>query len=227
VNASGLGSLALRRTAPALLALVLLSNANAAETIYISRSPSGKPIYSNQPRGSSSQAFMRLPAAAGTSVVAAPTKAGTARGQLGPQPAVRALVSQASAQHKLDVHLLLALIQQESGFNPDAVSPKGARGLMQLMPDTAARYGVNRIQDPAQNIAGGSAYLRDLLDMFGTLDLALAAYNAGEGAVLRYGRQIPPFAETQHYVRAVLAGYQERSASAQQRSVVPTRANEH
>lgn len=109
----------------------------------------------------------------------------------------------------LDVALLHAVIAVESGHNATAVSPKGARGLMQLMPATARRYGVRDLFEPAQNLRGGSAYLRDLLIMFdGNFDLALAAYNAGEGAVLRHGRQIPPYAETQHYVPRVLGIYQ-------------------
>jgi soluble lytic murein transglycosylase-like protein len=127
---------------------------------------------------------------------------------------VQSLIRQASRRHNLDVHLLAALIRHESAFNPAAVSHAGARGLMQLMPGTAARYGVARVHDPGENIAGGSAYLRDLLDMFGRVDLALAAYNAGEGAVLRHGRQIPPFPETQNYVRVVLAEYDRRRTAA-------------
>lgn len=109
----------------------------------------------------------------------------------------------------LDAALLHAVITVESGHNATAVSPKGARGLMQLMPATARRYGVRDLFEPTQNLRGGSAYLRDLLIMFdGNFDLALAAYNAGEGAVLRHGRQIPPYAETQHYVPRVLGIYQ-------------------
>jgi soluble lytic murein transglycosylase-like protein len=103
------------------------------------------------------------------------------------------------------------VIKQESGFNPMAISSAGARGLMQLMPATARRYGVARVHDPGENIAAGSAYLRDLIDMFGSLELALAAYNAGEGAVIKYGRRIPPYRETQGYVRSVLMEYQRRS----------------
>lgn len=106
----------------------------------------------------------------------------------------------AAASHGVDVTLVRAVIQVESDFDPYAVSSKGARGLMQLMPATAQRMGVRNAFDPRQNIFGGVRYLRFLLDLFqGSLTLAAAAYNAGENAVLRYGG-IPPFRETQDYV---------------------------
>jgi soluble lytic murein transglycosylase-like protein len=108
----------------------------------------------------------------------------------------------------LDAALIDAVISVESGYTPHAVSPKGAVGLMQLMPQTARRFGVSDVRDPGQNIRGGARYLRYLLDTFGgDLELALAAYNAGEGSVLRHGMRIPPFAETIDYVRKVRARY--------------------
>ncbi|WP_225784901.1 lytic transglycosylase domain-containing protein [Xenophilus sp. Marseille-Q4582] len=123
----------------------------------------------------------------------------------------------AAARHDLDVELLQALVAAESGFNTQAISPKGAIGLMQLMPATAERYGVRgdarrtvqaKLHDPQINIAAGSRYLRDLIAMFdGSLELALAAYNAGEGAVQRAGNRIPNYRETQNYVKTVLALY--------------------
>lgn len=123
-------------------------------------------------------------------------------------PALAAWVSTAAQEHALDPALLHAVISVESGFNPRAQSPKGAQGLMQLMPETARRLGVQDAWDPQQNIQGGARYLRGLLDQFdGNLELALAAYNAGENAVLRYGRQIPPYRETLAYVPRVLAEY--------------------
>jgi soluble lytic murein transglycosylase-like protein len=109
----------------------------------------------------------------------------------------------------VDPVLLYAIMHRESSFKRGAVSPKGARGLMQLMPGTAARFGVSNIFDPRQNIEGGARYVRLLLDMFdGDVRLALAGYNAGEGAVLKYGRRVPPYAETQEYVRRISERYE-------------------
>lgn len=117
------------------------------------------------------------------------------------------LINQAASNHSLDPRLVRAVALVESGFNPSAVSPKGARGLMQLMPGTASRHGVRNVHDPAQNIAGGTRYLSHLLDLFdGNLEKSLAAYNAGEGAVARYGG-IPPYVETRDYVRRALTAY--------------------
>ncbi len=116
----------------------------------------------------------------------------------------------AAAETKVDPGLIKAVISVESGYNPTARSPKGAMGLMQLMPETARRYGVKDIRDPRENIHGGARYLRDLMAMFGNdLSLVLAAYNAGEEAVMKYGRRIPPFAETTAYVPKVLSRYKK------------------
>lgn len=113
-------------------------------------------------------------------------------------------------QHRLPTPLLHAVITAESSYDPDAVSSTGAVGLMQLMPGTAKRYGVKNRHNPYQNIKGGSSYLRDLLGMFdNNLVLALAAYNAGENAVKRYGNKIPPYNETRTYVRRVLSYYKQ------------------
>ena len=93
-------------------------------------------------------------------------------------------------------------MEQESHFNTYALSPKGARGLMQLMPGTGARFGVRRPFDPAQNIAGGTRFLKQLLQRFnGRVDLVLASYNAGEGAVAKFGGRVPPYRETRNYVK--------------------------
>lgn len=118
------------------------------------------------------------------------------------------LVKKAAAKYGVDPHLVFALMRQESGFHPRAVSYKGASGLMQLMPATARRFGVQNIFDPVQNIDGGTRYLRFLLDMFnGDVKLALAGYNAGENAVVNYGYQVPPYRETQNYVKNISAKY--------------------
>jgi soluble lytic murein transglycosylase-like protein len=124
---------------------------------------------------------------------------------------------EASKQHGVEYELLQALIATESGFDPQAVSPKGAIGLMQVLPATAERYGVTgdkavpaarKLADPRTNIRAGTRYLRDLIAMFpGRLELALAAYNAGEGAVQRAGNRIPNYPETQKYVKTVLQLY--------------------
>jgi soluble lytic murein transglycosylase-like protein len=115
---------------------------------------------------------------------------------------VGALVNQAAATHGVDAALVHSVISVESGFNPLAVSPKGAQGLMQLIPATARRFGVTDSFDARQNIEAGVKYLRYLQEMFKDDRLALAAYNAGEGAVARYGG-IPPYRETEQYVEKV------------------------
>jgi soluble lytic murein transglycosylase-like protein len=130
---------------------------------------------------------------------------------------VRHHLRDASDKHGIEYELLQALIATESGFDADAVSPKGAVGLMQIMPATAQRYGVaadkkasveKKLADPRTNIKTGARYLHDLLDMFpGKLELALAAYNAGEGAVRRAGNRIPNYRETQNYVKTVMQLY--------------------
>jgi soluble lytic murein transglycosylase-like protein len=120
---------------------------------------------------------------------------------------IQALVEQAARKHDVDPKLVHAVIRQESGYDPYAVSSKGAMGLMQLMPDTADRFGVRNIFDPAENVRGGVRYLRHLLDRYnGDAALTLAAYNAGEGAVDRYG-EVPPYRETVDYVSRIRRMY--------------------
>lgn len=125
---------------------------------------------------------------------------------------VAALATAAARRHKLDPALVLALVQVESGGRPRAVSPRGARGLTQLMPATARELGVADVFDPAQNLDGGARYLRQMLSRYGgDLALALAAYNAGPGAVDRH-QGVPPFRETRQYVRRVLERYGDKKA---------------
>ena len=119
------------------------------------------------------------------------------------------LIDSLARKYRLDSDLVHAVVTAESAYDPRAISKKGAVGLMQLMPGTAKRYGVNDRENPEENVAGGVRYLRDLLLQFRSVSLALAAYNAGENAVLRYGNQIPPYPETQNYVHKVLVHYKK------------------
>lgn len=127
---------------------------------------------------------------------------------------IDSLIRHYGKQHGVDPYLVFCLMSQESRFTAGATSPKGAQGLMQLMPGTAARYGVVNPYDVAQNISGGTRYLKDLLKMFnGRIDLALAGYNAGEGAVIKYGYTIPPYSETRNYVKLIIARYGKRQTT--------------
>jgi hypothetical protein len=122
--------------------------------------------------------------------------------------AVDSYIADSGGRNGVDPLLLYAIMHQESTFKPRAMSYKGARGLMQLMPGTALRFGVSNIWDPKQNIEGGTRYMRFLMDLFdGDVNLALAGYNAGEGAVMKYGYRVPPYSETQEYVRRISRRY--------------------
>jgi soluble lytic murein transglycosylase-like protein len=171
------------------------------------------PAQTSPASGTSTDFAARLAAVSGagaTTGATAPATGATATGATGANPAGKgaktpyaAEIDAAAAKYNVDPALLRGLIRQESNFNANAGSPAGARGLTQLMPGTAAALGVNP-SIPAQAIEGGAKYLRQQLDKFGKPELALAAYNAGPGAVSRYGG-IPPYAETQNYVRKVMA----------------------
>lgn len=120
-----------------------------------------------------------------------------------------ALIRQNGARYGVDPYLIFCVMEQESHFNSRAVSHAGAQGLMQLMPGTGARFGVRRPFDPAENVMGGTRYLKMLLNHFGgRVDLVLAGYNAGEGAVMKYGGRVPPYKETRNYVKRISARYQ-------------------
>ncbi|PLX63644.1 MAG: lytic transglycosylase [Sedimenticola selenatireducens] len=126
------------------------------------------------------------------------------------------MIEEIAKKVRLKAALLHAVIKAESAYDPRALSRTGAKGLMQLMPDTAKRYGVYDSWDPRSNLTGGATYLRDLLIMFNNdLRLALAAYNAGENAVKRFGNSIPPYPETEAYVVRVLDLYRENQSSGQ------------
>ena len=116
---------------------------------------------------------------------------------------IKDLVEKYSEQNGLDDKLVAAVINQESGFNPKAISRAGAQGLMQLMPGTARGLGVEDPFDPEQNIAGGTKYLKNLINKYDSVELGLAAYNAGSGAVNKY-KGIPPYRETQNYVKNIM-----------------------
>lgn len=122
---------------------------------------------------------------------------------------IDSLIRQNGAKHGVDPYLIFCVMEQESHFSARVVSPKGARGLMQLMPGTGARFGVRNPFNPSENIAGGTRYLKQLMNQFnGRVDLVLASYNAGEGAVVRFGHKVPPYRETRDYVRKISYRYQ-------------------
>jgi soluble lytic murein transglycosylase-like protein len=138
------------------------------------------------------------------------------------QPPYRELVEAAAARYSVDANLIASVIAVESNFDPKARSRKNARGLMQLLPETAAKLGVRNVEDPQENIDAGTRYLRDLLQKYNNdLVLALAAYNAGPERVQQYGR-VPPYAETISYVRRVKRGYEKNKANAAKKSETPS-----
>jgi hypothetical protein len=185
----------LSRILPALLALSLATPVAATAQIYVKRDASGTIVLSDRPLGEGAVTY----AVPGTSAVRTTTPL-EASDDLG----LAGLIGHHARRNQVREDLVRAVIAVESAFNPRARSPKGAMGLMQLMPETARSYDVDRPYDPAQNIRAGVAYLRALLDRYqGNEELALAAYNAGPGAVDRYGQQVPPYRETRDYVKKV------------------------
>lgn len=190
----------------ALLWLILCMPAAKAD-IYAFTDEDGTPHFSNAPADPRYTLFERsdqmapLPVSVTIPVVIAFNAANSEK--------IKAEVEQAALAYQVDAALLHAVIAAESGYNPRAVSGKGAKGLMQLMPATARRFGVSDPFDSVQNIRGGAQYLHHLLAQFGNnLQLAIAAFNAGENNVIKYGNRIPPFRETVAYVPKVIGLYQ-------------------
>jgi soluble lytic murein transglycosylase-like protein len=198
------------RIALALLASIASVGAGATQAIYYREDPDGTLVLTDDP---GERKFLRYGPAPAVRAAAAPrsprgmTSMGTT---LVSRPFHDAIAASART-HGLDAALLHAIVTVESAYRPTAVSSKGARGLMQLMPATAARYGVAEgvLHDPAINVETGARHLAYLLGLFeGNTALAIAAYNAGEHAVLKYGSSIPPYPETQDYVPKVLKLYE-------------------
>lgn len=126
---------------------------------------------------------------------------------------IDSLIRQSGARYGVDPYLIFCVMEQESHFSAHAESPKGARGLMQLMPGTSARFGVRHPFNPAENIPAGTRYLKQLIDRFhGRLDLVLAGYNSGEGTVAKYGNRVPPYGETRAYVKRISYRYHRGKA---------------
>jgi len=190
------------------LALATLALAPAHADIYAYTDAAGTAHYSNVPDDVRYAVLLKAPVDSTTAIAKATQR-------LDAQWRARAagfapMIDRAAARTALEPALLRAVITVESAFDPKAVSRAGAQGLMQLQPATARRYGVGNAFDPEQNVNAGARYLRDLLHRYhDNLELALAAYNAGEEAVERYGLQIPPYRETREYVPAVMRLYRE------------------
>jgi soluble lytic murein transglycosylase-like protein len=184
----------------ATLALSVLTPSLARAQLYSWKDVNGRLIISDRPQDPTAKTYAVAYVGAAYGV-AKPTAAGTRR-----VTEFDDLIVEHATRHSLQPDFVRAVIQAESAFNPRARSPKGAMGLMQLMPSTAAEYRVVNAYDPAENIRAGVAYLKSLLTRFGDdVSLALAAYNAGPGAVEKYGNAVPPYKETRNYVSKIRA----------------------
>lgn len=180
--------------------VLLLNQTTVFADVYKFIDKKGRTVYTDEPKSKNYQLLFRT-----NKKTLSTQKAGENKNRFTP------IINRISKKLKLDSYLIHALIRAESSYNPKAVSAKGAVGLMQLMPATAKRYGVNDRRNPTENIEGGARYFRDLLAKFDSeVKLALAAYNAGENAVIRYGNKIPPYPETQNYVKKVMAFYHDK-----------------
>jgi soluble lytic murein transglycosylase-like protein len=200
------------------LVLLAIAAAPAHADIYGFVDENGNAHFADRKLDSRYKLYMRTPPpapAASSEVPPSPAAAATTKLVRAPKAHARYadLIARVAREQQVDPALLHAVITVESAYNPKAKSPKGATGLMQLMPDTAKRYGVTDLVNPQENLRAGARYLRDLLGMFdNNLRLVLAAYNAGEGAVARSGNKIPPYPETRAYVPRVLQHYESYRA---------------
>lgn len=198
----------LRRATPSVLAQLLglclaFGNVPSWADIYV-KDQDGVPLFSDRPEGGGFSLYLQTDDLPSASPALASTPAEIRRRMRQYSP----LIEQTAHAVQVDSSLLHAVVMVESGYNPNAVSRAGAIGMMQVMPATAARFGKFNLRDPKQNLDVGARYLARLIQMYrGNLELALAAYNAGEHAVERHGNRIPAYRETQRYVPAVLARY--------------------
>jgi soluble lytic murein transglycosylase-like protein len=194
-----------------LLLLIALAPASRAGSAFHYRAPDGSMVFTDQelapPYVFVRKMRLNWGDVKGRKIPERPpaVKEPEVREAVGSDPQFAGIVKNKSRKYNLLPELLHAVIEAESAYDPNAVSTAGAVGLMQLMPGTAKRFGVNDRTDPDQNVDAGANYLRTLLDLFDNdVKLALASYNAGEGAVIKYGRTIPPYRETRNYVARVL-----------------------
>lgn len=197
----------LARPAWIAFAIVALSVTSANAQIYAWRDAAGHMVLSDKPRTDGGEVQTFAVARAASVKVTRPSSQKAAQ--------FDTIIDEHAAAAGVSADLVRAVIQVESAFNPLAVSPKGAMGLMQLMPATASELGVGNPFDPSQNIGGGVRYLKRLLARYDDkVELALAAYNAGPGAVDRYGQQVPPYRETRDYVKRITGNRRASTSSA-------------
>jgi len=200
-----------------LIAVLAACSMAARADIYAYTDPQGTTHFTNLPDDPRYQLIVKSPAEAAPRGAPVPD-ARRAAAWLARSTSYDAVITRAARDTQVQPELVRAVIVVESGFNPRAISRRGAIGLMQLLPSTARRYGAFNAFDPEQNIRAGVKYLADLISRYGEqrLDLVLAAYNAGENAVERYGNRIPPYRETQAYVPNVIRMYHALRAQVQQ-----------
>jgi soluble lytic murein transglycosylase-like protein len=195
------------------LALIVAVATAAAGPAYKFRAPDGSVIFTDKPLAPPFRLVKRLELTWGERQLRTPKPRTNRNAAAANRKKLGGFIAATAKKHRLPPELLHAVIEAESAYDPRAVSRAGAVGLMQLMPETAKRFGVSDRTDPRQNLDGGAEYLRFLLDYFSNdLSLALAGYNAGEKAVDRYNRQIPPYEETRVYVARVLKFFRRNLA---------------